>query len=473
MNKKGFSSLYVMMVLSSLVFLILVLIEGAAGFAVRSRIEGICALAGESVLSEYQPSLWERYGVFALRSSGERLTALAGFYIGENMATEGDDILGMTQTACRADSQEYPGLDGERFARQLRAAAAILVVEDLLFQKESAALCDSVGKALTLSDTLKKDSEQEIREIEEAAQSMKQGPGDGDSAGPEEEKARLRDLLKRFRSSGEGEDTGLSWTKAVPEGSFSEDLPTKLLGLPGQRSLLLRAALPQAEALLENEYVVEKCSCATRLLENSYLDLEVEYILFGLPSDEKNYQETRSSLFWLRSALNLSHIYTDTQKKSQVTALAASALAVVPLPAAVFMIAGIWAGVESQNDLELLFSGKSVPFVKEPGDWACSLEGAVGQHAFAVSGHEPDGGAGSYRDYLRLLLLMVSPEKKRARLMDVMQLNIAGLAGEPFCFRDYAYGFTLQAEFQKKVHLPGYPASGRRRGTVCQEHVYK
>lgn len=472
MNKKGFSSLYIIMTLSSLVFLLLVVIEGTAGFALRSRAEGICTLAGESILSEYQPSLWARYGVFALRASDERLSALAEFYIGENLAVQGDNILRMESVLCRADSQEYPALDGERFAGQIRAAAAVLIAEDLLFQEESPSICSEVREALTLSEALSKDSEEEIQRIEEETKNSS-GEADPGGAQAEAEKARLRALLKRYRSSGQPRENGTEWSKTLPSGAMCDDLPTRLLGFPGNRTLLSSAVLPQVSAVLENEYVVEKCSCATRALEGSALDLEAEYILFGLPSDRENYKEVRSSLFWLRSALNLSHIYGDPQKRNQVTALAASALAVIPLPAAVFLVAGIWAGVEAQNDVDLLLSGKNVPFIKLPQDWACSLDGAMRPDGVPLAGGGTTARTGSYKDYLRLLLLMVSPEKKRARLMDVMQLNIAALEQGSFCFRDYAYGFTLEVEFKKKMHLPGYRTADHRRGAVVQAHVYQ
>jgi len=454
------------MIFSSLVFLILVILEGASGFALRSRAEGICMLAGESMLSEYQKTLWSRYGIFAVRSSNERLTALADFYIDGNLAVQGDNLLRMEKIDCLADSQEYPALDGEQFACQIRNAASILIVRDILFDGESESICSEIREALSLSETLQKGAEEGLRQIEETPET------DGEDL-PVEERARMRSLIKRYETSGQPPEDLPVWEKSIPPGSATENLPTKLLGLSSQRMLLSSGVIPRASAPMENEYILEKCSYATRLLENSLLDLEVEYVLFGLPSDPENDKEVRNSLFWLRSALNLSHIYSDPEKRTEVTTLAASVLTLIPLPVAVFIVAGIWSSVEARNDVEMLFSGETVPFLKTPDDWACSLDGALRSNVVEETIPGAAHQIGTYGDYLRLLLLMVAPEKKRARLMDVMQLNIAQEMEEPFCFQDYAYGFTLQAVFEKQLRLHGSRRAGKRIGKVCQEHAYQ
>ncbi len=467
-NKKGFSSLYIIMMLSALMLLILTVIESASGYGLRSRAEAICRLAGESVLSEYQPELWHRYGIFAVRASSERLAALTDFYIEENLAVQGDNILRMEKMSCVADTQEYPALDAERFAGQVHRAGAILSAEGLLFDERSGRILSDIGKALTLSDVLRTDSEEVLLGAEAAPQTEST-----EEAGDAEEKARMRSLIKRYRESGQPVYGESAWTKSIPPGTEAENLPTHCLGVPAQTMLLSSAVMPGPSALLEGSYILDRCSNAAGVTEGSLLDLEVEYILFGLPSDKENCKEVRSSLFWLRSALNLAHIYGDPQKKAEVTALAASALTLIPLPAAVFIVAGIWSAVEARNDVELLFSGKSVPFIKSAGDWSSTLDGALRADPVVEVPHGTSQEIGSYRDYLRLFLLMTDSRKKLVRLMDVMQLNITQAEGGAFCFPDYAYGFKMEVKFEKQIRLPGYYGGGTRGATVLQEHTYQ
>ncbi len=68
-----------------------------------------------------------------------------------------------------------------------------------------------------------------------------------------------------------------------------------------------------------------------------------------------------------------------------------------------------------------------------------------------------------YAMYLRILLALLPRNEKLARLMDIMQLNITKVDGAHFSFRNYAYGFDLEARFVLKA----------RTGDVSQTHVYR
>ena len=60
-------------------------------------------------------------------------------------------------------------------------------------------------------------------------------------------------------------------------------------------------------------------------------------------------------------------------------------------------------------------------------------------------------------------MALVPRQEKVARLMDIMQLNIRKIDGANFEFRNYAYGFDLNAVF---VHR-------RRTGDVEQSFCYR
>ena len=71
-----------------------------------------------------------------------------------------------------------------------------------------------------------------------------------------------------------------------------------------------------------------------------------------------------------------------------------------------------------------------------------------------------------------LLLLLLPQQTRLARLMDMMQADVAYMDGASFAFRDYCYGFVLHAEFEKKSFLPVL-SGPLRHGTVEQAHVYR
>ena len=78
---------------------------------------------------------------------------------------------------------------------------------------------------------------------------------------------------------------------------------------------------------------------------------------------------------------------------------------------------------------------------------------------------------GTYRDYAVLLLMLLPEQTRIARLMDIMQINAAYMDGASFAFRDYCYGFTLSAQFEKRSILPQISGDSRR-GCVVQIHAY-
>ena len=84
-KNSGFSSIYVLLCLSSLVLFLLCVCELCSGYAAGSICENVCLVAGKSVLSEYQPDLQRRYGVFAVTAFPQKLEPLNAFYIRQNL----------------------------------------------------------------------------------------------------------------------------------------------------------------------------------------------------------------------------------------------------------------------------------------------------------------------------------------------------------------------------------------------------
>ena len=470
MNKSGFTSLYIVIILTSLIFLVLVVIEAAAGYAVGSVAENLCMVSGESVLSEYQINLWKKYGVFALKSSDEKLTEMSRFYISESLKSDGNNLLSAELLSCDATSEKYPALDTEAFSAQIREMALLIVAEKVMNGQE---LSDSYDKTVDTFESIEPMKDTSLEDLQRlTAVSI---PGESTETEEEQEegsqlKEQAESLLRRYRSIEQEESAGSSLNRAVTDAAIKAILPSALMQIPQTRTLLFKRIVNDVMKLPENEYIIDRCSFATAQRKNTFLALEVEYILYGRFSDRENEKEIKKSLFWLRSAFNVSYIYSDRNKLAEVNAMAASVFSMIPLPLAVFMIASIWSGVEAQHDVKLLMAGDNVPFIKGESDWYYSLTGSVSGESVPLKTSSSE--SGNYDDYLRLFLLTSAREEKLIRLMDVMQLNIANIEGDAFSFRDYAYGFSLCAVFQKKMHLPGNGFQPDRNGTVKQEHAY-
>ena len=474
MNKQGFSSLFVIIILASLVFFILVVVEVTAGFSSRSVAEDICLITGESLLSEYQTDLFESYGLLAMQSFNEKLSRMAKFYIESSLDSGGANILKMRLVSCNVNAEKYPALDVDLLSSQIKAVALAMMAKDMIDRLD---FSDSLSKIKTeaeSSEAMKNTLEEQMQSLDESLQATRDSQEGEESDEAKKTAKQVKRLLRQYKDFTQIQNSSGFELKAIESPEIIMSLPSQLLGILQRRNILSTCVDLNlyADSWIENEYILNRCSYATAIKQSTYRDLEAEYILYGRFSCKENEKAVRSSLFWLRSALNLAHIYSDNQKKTEVTALASSAFSLVPLPVAVFAIASIWAAIEAKNDLNLLFDNQCVPFFKKESDWKSSLSGVAEGDATSSSDSGASTSIGMYDDYLRLFLLSLPKCEKLARLMDVIQLNIANKMGRNFCFQDYAYGFSLTASFEKSAHLPGNSFVSDRTGSVVQEHAY-
>jgi hypothetical protein len=163
-----------------------------------------------------------------------------------------------------------------------------------------------------------------------------------------------------------------------------------------------------ATEVLFSDYLFEKMGCYTNLKEGSRLAYQIEYILMGADSDEKNLQKVKQRLFFWRLADNSRLYFSNSAKRAEATAIAAAACAAAASPQLTTVVANAilfgWAYKESNDDVDKLLDGGKVPLVKLSFD--------------------SDTGALSYSEYLGLLLFLQNEDKKLARVMDIIEMDI-------------------------------------------------
>ena len=190
-------------------------------------------------------------------------------------------------------------------------------------------------------------------------------------------------------------------------------LPSRLLGYSKRVSLLFSGGIFDLSfrTLLEDEYILAVCSNAVKTRDGTFLECEAEYVLYGNSSDSANLRAVKISLFSFRFAVN------------------------------------------------------EVKYVSETGELLISTAAAVAKSLKEVKTILAGGRVDKldYAMHLRIFMALVPRQEKVARLMDIMQLNIRKIDGANFEFRNYAYGFDLNAVF---VHR-------RRTGDVEQSFCYR
>lgn len=209
----------------------------------------------------------------------------------------------------------------------------------------------------------------------------------------------------------------------------------------------------------------EKQSMTNRAInrDNNQANLgEVEYILYGNTSIDKNLEKSYQNLFAIREALNVVsgfvnfyHMGNPTADVINETALsiAAATGGIVPVSVTKCVLIGVLATMESSYDLNQLKKGKAVVFYKSSHqEW---------HYAFHGNGFSPDKGKNEekekgmyYSDYMYLFLMtgLTSGLYKDMLLRtgDLIEANMRLASGSRYDLAKARCYFHLKAKVQVK-----------------------
>jgi hypothetical protein len=215
------------------------------------------------------------------------------------------------------------------------------------------------------------------------------------------------------------------------ESNFVEDGLNYIMNFA---KVLKERALSFRDEIYVNEYILKafrdsveiKESSTDNKINTSFFEKgEVEYILIGNASEEANKYLVRGQILLIRFGMNTLHIYSDSQKRVQALELATVAAGVTGfgIPIAHNLIMCAWGTAEAFYDLQEIYAGKKVPFIKDTTNWKTDLLPTGFQKKDSV---ESQGGLMDfdYHDYLRLLLLAQNKETKMNRIEDLIELNM-------------------------------------------------
>ena len=155
------------------------------------------------------------------------------------------------------------------------------------------------------------------------------------------------------------------------------------------------------------------------------LAYQMEYVFGGRDNDIDNLKSVASKLLFIREGVNFACLMADNVKRTEAQALAAAIASgfLVP-PAAVVIESALllcWAFAESVLDVRELFAGGKIPLVKTSADWQISLSNLSSLMEGLDSMRKNNEHGLSYEDYLQVLILRVSKEKKVMRAMDMIE----------------------------------------------------
>ncbi len=257
-------------------------------------------------------------------------------------------------------------------------------------------------------------------------------------------------------------------------------VPSKVFGAGDQPHFGGFQGADIADRFLVNEYALLSFDsfldpCERKMAPaRQTLDYEQEYLLCGESSDRDNLRETVERLLVLRGAMNLLYLLRSPEKRVEAQGLAAAVSGgYAPVNVIVtFFVLTLWAFGESVYDVRTLAAGGEVPFRKHDGNWQLELDALLSlrflsndsssvPHSDGVGLEHQDGAANAphsgskggsgfaYRDYLRVLFLLMDREERNYRMMDIIQWNVRSVQSD-FAVEDCIASITMTAKIKER-----------------------
>ncbi len=385
-NSKGSSTVFLGMVLSSMIILVMAIVQIAIRISGDSIGQGVMLLSGRSLLSEYDKNLKADYGLFAFRGSEGELESKMNYYSEGTFEKSPYYKLGKINISSASQKLSDPKI----FKAAIIEYSGFAIAKDLFSQKNITASSQSNIPGRVLRN----------RHIIESLPSYHVGTSTYDF--------------------GDIADAISQWDQVFQKGT---------------------------EQYLINQYIMMYFNNAYQHIgnHNTFFNNEAEYILKGNYDDDKNKKLFRQDLLMTRNAINLGVLMIDPTLRSQVIA-AANVISPGPFSIATFLlVAEAWSLAEAENDVRVLEHGKKIPLNKNSTNWAIDIQSII---AGTTSGYiDTPGDSGlNYENYLQIFLFFENETTKMTRMMDLMQINIQGNYDKTFLIDDHQTGIIYDAQ---------------------------
>ena len=445
-KERGSITLFLALILSLLLSLVCISIESVRMASARTQILNSMDIGLYSVFGQYDRKLLEEYDLFALDGS------MGGGQL--NLAKICDNLESYMKPVLKQNSQKLElhqsGLTGYRLLTD--ECGEVFYQQIVQYMQET---LGSQGVQLLLnkmSDRERKTEEADLKakqaetggsidrydsEMDQASQKSRQAAQEAENRQQQEGQISTQpaptqpqtdnpiSIIKRIMKMGILELV-LPPGREISTRTVSKD--TMVSGRQLQQGMEMpdgvTADSSYTSGVLFQQYLMNHLGNYTDPSKES-LAYQMEYVFGGRDNDIDNLKFVASKLLFIREGVNFACLMADNVKRTEAQALAAAIASgfLVP-PAAVVIESALllcWAFAESVLDVRELFAGGKIPLVKTSADWQISLSNLSSLMEGLDSMRKNNEHGLSYEDYLQVLILPVSKEKKVMRAMDMIE----------------------------------------------------
>ncbi|MCD7834141.1 MAG: DUF5702 domain-containing protein [Lachnospiraceae bacterium] len=439
-------SITVFLSLACILFLSLIcaVTESARVQGAKAQSANITGMGTFSLLSEFEKGLLEKYEIFSLdgASAGSFQIQTVNSRFEEFVTQNANPKDGLLKSLAfdpwnlEVQKTEITGYalltdnKGEAFYQQavsyMKANIGVIALEELLTLANST---DEIEEKQEAYETSQSSSDGQLSELEEEKQEKLEAlesealeAGEDTTASTETETNPLTEIAK-LRSKSTLEI--VTWDKTVSAKNVT-------LSSQPSKSTLRKGTLEietEHSGLVSNvlfrEYLVRYFPNFVSGEAGASLDYQLEYILGGKATDQKNLKYVVNRLLLIREGMNYAYCTQDAAMNSQAGTLAAALTGFLGIPALTtatkHAILLAWAYGESLVDVRILLDGGKVPLAKNSSSWSLTLDNLSNITEILQSGGSGKSDGLSYTDYLRILLNMGSLANQKMRALDLIQ----------------------------------------------------
>lgn len=450
-EKNGYITLYLTLILGIMLSLVFILLEAVRNKTIRMETESVMDVSLYSVFGEFHRELLEQYDLFFIDTSyGEgrpdvkRSEEHLQYYMNENFHKERvEGWLGfrdLTDLSCDNVEFECYMYASDRQGQVLKAQ-----IVDYMQDKTGIGTAENIlsqfdvlknGNYLSMDISGQWDSaEKNLNTLVEEKKKEMIDPETGEEIpigldNPAE-------YVKEIKAQGTlglvlPPEKEISSMTIHPEYYLSHREISEGKGSLGTEETLVDK---MTENILFREYLMEKCSSYSGVMEKAVLKYQIEYLLSGKASDLENLEEIAEEILQIREGINFMYLISDQGKVQEADALALLVSALLFSPeikeAVKVTILFAWSYAESVKDVRILLDGNKLPLLKSSDTWNTPLSQLL-MFTSCLDQYERSTEGMTYEDYLKFFLSLKSEEEILNRFMDICEMDIRVTEGNEY-----------------------------------------